>query len=81
MRYKVKVERDPDDAVLGQEFTATLYEDPPNSRLRSVGVVFGASKEEALLKARRKRDAIEARSEPEWFSLEDVQESQSLKAV
>ncbi len=80
MRYKVKLERDGEDAAFG-EWKATLYEDPPSSKLRYVAVAFGNSRDEVLRRIRGKRDVWEARREPEWVSLDDVPEPQSLKAV
>ncbi len=81
MRYKVKLEQEFDPLTSDTEFKASLYEDPPNGKLRYVAVAFASTKEEALLAIRRKRDAFEARREPEWFSLEDVPEPTSLKVV
>ncbi len=81
MRFKVKLEQEFDPLSSESEFKASLYEDPPNGKLRYVAVAFAGTKEDALLAVKAKRDAFEARREPEWFSLEDVPEPQSLKAV
>ena len=79
MNYKVKLENNPGSTF--EKWKATLYEDPPGDPLLLVAVVFADTREEALAGARQKRDAWETRCEPEWLTMDDVPEPQSLKAV
>ncbi len=81
MKFIVSVIEEFDPVGPNMEFKAELFEDLPSGKHRYIAVAYGRTEEDALLAIKRKRDAFRARREPKWYSLEDVPEPQSLKAV
>ena len=76
-RYKVKLEQ-----TVHGNWCATLYEDPVGKPLRDTGQwEIAPTREKALERINAVRDALDSPSEPEWVTLDEVPEPQSLRAV
>lgn len=80
MRFKLKIEEQADSAW---PWKGTLYVDPPGSRMEAVSTILSGTREEVIAEAKERKARMERLEEqrPEWLSLDDVPEPQSIRVA